>query len=67
MLEFFGGPGCVIVLTTFPVGAFPASAVLVLHGLRCQIGLPLKRFKLLAELDQRPRHNDESATAWLFS
>ena len=56
----------VIVFTTFPAAEFPAAAVLEWYRLRWQVELVFKRFKSLAQLGHLPKHNDDSAKAWLY-
>lgn len=56
----------VIVFTTFPVAQFSASAVLEWYRIRWQIELVFKRFKQIAQLGHLPKHDDESAQAWLY-
>ena len=56
----------VIVFTTFPVADFSGSEVLEWYRLRWQVELVFKRFKSLAELGHLPKHDDESAKAWLY-
>lgn len=56
----------VMVLTTFPEAEFSAEAVLEWYRLRWQIELVFKRFKQIAELGHLPKHDDESAKAWVY-
>ena len=56
----------VIVFTTFPAAEFPGAEVLEWYRLRWQVQLVFKRFKSLAELGHLPKHDDESAKAWLY-
>ena len=56
----------VIVFTTFPAADFSSSEVLEWYRLRWQVELVFKRFKSLAELGHLPKHDDESAKAWLY-
>jgi len=56
----------VIVITTFPEAAFPPEKVLEWYRIRWQIELVFKRFKQIAELGHLPKHDDESAKAWLY-
>jgi hypothetical protein len=56
----------VIVFTTFPEEQFSARAVLDWYRVRWQIELVFKRFKQIAELGHLPKHDDESAQAWLY-
>ena len=55
----------VIVFTTLPAAEFPAAAVLEWYRLRWQVELVFKRFKSPAQLGHLPKHNDDSAKAWL--
>ena len=56
----------VIVFTTFPEPTFAASQVLQWYRTRWQVELVFKRFKSLAQLGHLPKHDDESAKAWLY-
>jgi hypothetical protein len=56
----------VIVFTTFPAAAFPPADVLEWYRLRWQVELVFKRFKSLAQLGHVPKHDDDSAKAWLY-
>ena len=56
----------VIVFTTFPAAEFPAADVLEWYRLRWQVELVFKRFKSLAGLGHLPKHDDDSAKAWLY-
>ena len=56
----------VIVFTKFPAAEFPGAEVLEWYRLRWQVELVFKRFKSLAELGHLPKHDDESAKAWLY-
>lgn len=55
----------VFVWTSLPEEAYPAEAVMELYRLRWQIELTFKRMKSLLGLGQLPKHNDQSARAWL--
>jgi IS4 transposase len=55
----------VFVWTSLPEEDYPAESVLELYRLRWQIELTFKRMKSLLGLGQLPKHNDESARAWL--
>lgn len=57
---------CVIVFTTFPEHEFSAEEVLEWYRIRWQIELVFKRFKQIAHLGHLPKHDDESAQAWLY-
>ncbi len=56
----------VIVFTTFPESRFSATEVMRWYRLRWQIELVFKRFKQIAQLGHLPKHDDESAQAWLY-
>ena len=55
-----------IVFTTFPAAEFPAERVLECYRLRWQLELVFKRFKSLAQLGHLPKHDDDSAKAWIY-
>lgn len=56
----------IILFTTFPEEEFTAQAVLECYRLRWQIELVFKRFKQIANLGHLPKHDDDSAQAWLY-
>ncbi len=56
----------VIVFTTFPEEEYSADAVLEWYRIRWQIELVFKRFKQIAQLGHLPKHDDDSAQAWLY-
>ena len=56
----------VILFTTFPESGFPPEAVLDWYRIRWQVELVFKRFKSIAKLGHLPKHDDESAKAWLY-
>lgn len=56
----------IIVFTTFPEEKFPPSVVMEWYRIRWQIELVFKRFKQIAKLGHLPKHDDESAEAWLY-
>ncbi len=56
----------VIVFTTFPAADFSAAHVLEWYRLRWQVELVFKRFKSLVALGHLPKHDDDSAKAWLY-
>lgn len=56
----------VTVLTTFPESSLSAAEVLEWYRIRWQIELVFKRFKQIAQLGHLPKHDDESAKAWLY-
>lgn len=56
----------VIVFSTFPADEFSSEEVLEWYRIRWQVELVFKRFKSLARLGHLPKHDDESARAWLY-
>jgi len=56
----------VMVFTTFSEERFSARDVLEWYRIRWQIELVFKRFKQIAALGHLPKHDDESAQAWLY-
>ena len=56
----------VMVLTTFPQQEFPAAVILQWYRFRWQIELVFKRFKQIAQLGHLPKHDAQSAKAWLY-
>jgi hypothetical protein len=56
----------VMVLTTFPEAEFPAPLVLEYYRFRWQVELVFKRFKQIAQLGHLPKHDPQSAKAWLY-
>ena len=56
----------VMVLTTFPEAGFPVEVVLQFYRFRWQIELVFKRFKQIAQLGHVPKHDPQSAKAWLY-
>ena len=56
----------VILFTTFPEAEFPPAKVLQWYRVRWQVELVFKRFKSIAKLGHLPKHDDESAKAWLY-
>lgn len=56
----------VIVFTTFCEETFGAGEVLEWYRLRWQVELVFKRLKSLARLGHLPKHDDDSARAWLY-
>jgi hypothetical protein len=56
----------VIVFTTLPEQEFASEEVVEWYRLRWQIELVFKKLKSLMELGQLPKHDAESARAWLF-
>lgn len=56
----------IIVFTTFPKSRFSDIEILNWYRNRWQIELTFKRFKSLAQLGHLPKHDEESAKAWLY-
>jgi hypothetical protein len=56
----------VMVLTTFSAREFSLQQVLDHYRFRWQIELVFKRFKQIAQLGHLPKHDQESAKAWLY-
>jgi hypothetical protein len=56
----------VILVTTFPEARFDAADLLAWYRLRWQIELVFKRFKQVARLGHLPKHDEQSAKAWLY-
>jgi hypothetical protein len=56
----------VMVLTTFPAPKFSLQQVLDHYRFRWQIELVFKRFKQIAQLGHLPKHDEDSAKAWLY-
>jgi hypothetical protein len=56
----------VMVFTTVPASDFSTAEVLEWYRVRWQIELVFKRLKTLAELGALPKHDDQSARAWLY-
>ena len=55
----------IMVLTTFPEDQYPSVMILEWYRFRWQIELLFKRFKQIAQLGHLPKHDDQSAQAWL--
>jgi hypothetical protein len=56
----------VVVFTTFLPEQYSAVEVLDWYRVRWQVELVFKRFKQIARLGHLPKHEDESAKAWLY-
>lgn len=56
----------VLVVTTVPDTILPTVQILEWYRVRWQLELVFKRLKSLAELGHLPKHQDESARAWLY-
>ncbi len=54
-----------MVFTTAPEQYSPWQ-ILEMYRLRWQVELVFKRFKQLADLGHVPKHDDDSAQAWLY-
>jgi IS4 transposase len=55
-----------MVFSTVPAGRLRASEVLEWYRVRWQIELAFKRLKTLAAFGARPKHDAQSARAWLY-
>ena len=56
----------IMLFTTFPRAGFDDADIMEWYRLRWQVELVFKRFKSLARLGHLPKHDDESARAWLY-
>lgn len=56
----------VMVFTTVPASRLCTAEVLEWYRVRWQIELVFKRLKTLAELGSLPKHDEQSARAWLY-
>jgi hypothetical protein len=56
----------VMVFTTVPASEFSTAEVLEWYRVRWQIELVFKRLKTVAGLGSLPKHDDQSARAWLY-
>jgi len=56
----------VTVVSTFPESSMSPVEILAWYRSRWQIELVFKRFKQIAGLGHLPKHDDESAKAWLY-
>ena len=56
----------VVLFTTFPATCFSAADVLEWYRTRWLVEFAFKRFKSLAELGHLPKHDEQSARAWLY-
>jgi hypothetical protein len=56
----------VMVLSTFPKATYDTKRVLEAYRLRWQVELVFKRLKQIAQLGHLPKHDQESAQAWLY-
>ena len=56
----------VTVVSTFPESSMAPAQVLESYRGRWQVELVFKRFKQIAGLGHLPKHDDESAKAWLY-
>jgi hypothetical protein len=57
----------ILLLTSLPTAAFPASDVLALYRFRWQLELAFKRMKSLAGLDELAAKKPELAQAWIYA
>ena len=56
----------ILVFSTFPERQYSALTILEWYRFRWQIELVFKRFKQIAQLGHLPKHDNESAQAWLY-
>jgi hypothetical protein len=56
----------IMVLTTFPEERYSPIMILEWYRFRWQIELLFKRFKQISQLGHLPKHDDQSAQAWLY-
>jgi hypothetical protein len=56
----------VILFTNYPEKLFSDIRILDLYRIRWQVELTFKRFKSIAQLGHLPKHNEDSAKAWLY-
>jgi len=56
----------IILFTNYPEKLFSDVRVLDLYRIRWQVELTFKRFKSIAQLGHLPKHNEDSAKAWLY-
>jgi hypothetical protein len=56
----------IIVFSTFSPERFSDVDILNWYRCRWQVELVFKRFKTIAQLGHLPKHNDDSAKAWLY-
>ncbi len=56
----------VMVFTTLPAEQFSSDEILEWYRVRWQIELVFKRMKSLAQLGHLPKHDEQSARAWLY-
>ena len=55
-----------MVFTTLPAEQFSSQEILEWYRVRWQIELTFKRMKSLAQIGRLPKHDAQSARAWLF-
>ncbi len=66
MPETFEYAKYIIVFTNYPEEYFSDFEILEWYRSRWQVELTFKRFKSIAQLGHLPKHNDDSAKAWLY-
>ena len=57
----------VMLATSLPESAYPASEVLALYRLRWQIELAFKRLKTLLRIDRLPAKTDKGGRSWIYT
>ena len=57
----------VMLATTLPESAYPASEILALYRLRWQIELAFKRLKTLLRIDCLPAKTDKGGRSWIYA
>jgi Transposase DDE domain len=57
----------VMLATTLPENAYPASEILALYRLRWQIELAFKRLKTLLRIDRLPAKTDKGGRSWIYA
>jgi len=53
--------------TSLPVEAYPATEILAVYRLRWQIELAFKRLKSLLHIDRLPTHTERASQTWLYA
>ena len=57
----------VMLATSLPENAYPASEILAMYRLRWQIELAFKRLKTLLNLDRLPAKSEKGARSWIYA
>ncbi len=57
----------VVLTTSLPANAYPASEILVMYRLRWQIELAFKRLKSLLRINCLPAKTDRGARSWIYA